>query len=119
MVMARSFPSAPPMLGAGQRELKNHKFKNRFQAIFVGAARIFHEFEMFIGKASGVQLYLLLPQAPDNAANGLLGLARRVKIFLCSYKIGSIYKVSPENRIKKCSYIIGYLHKIFCVEKIS
>jgi hypothetical protein len=28
---ARFFPSAPPMLGAGQRELKNHKVKSRIR----------------------------------------------------------------------------------------
>jgi hypothetical protein len=32
------FPSAPPMLGAGQREEKPHNVKNSFQAPFKGAA---------------------------------------------------------------------------------
>jgi len=35
---------------------------------------------------------LLLPQAPDNAANGHLGLARRVKIFLLSWKSVQVTK---------------------------
>jgi len=35
---ARFFLSAPPMLGAGQREEKPHNVKNSFQAPFEGAA---------------------------------------------------------------------------------
>ena len=42
---------------------------------------MFHEFESFIGKAFRGAVVLMLPQVPDNAANGRLGLARRVKSF--------------------------------------
>ena len=67
---------------------------------------------MFIGKASGVQLYDWLPQAPDNAANEHLGLARRVKLFFAVLKIGSIYKALPANHAQNYAYIFEYLHKI-------
>ena len=44
--------------------------------------RIFHEFEAFICKAFRDVAVLMLPQVPDNAANGRLRLAHRVKTFM-------------------------------------
>jgi len=44
--------------------------------------RIFHEFEAFICKAFSDAAVLMLPQVPDNAANGRLELARRLKTFM-------------------------------------
>ena len=44
--------------------------------------RILHEFESFICKAFRDAVVLMLPQVPDNEANGRLGLARRVKTFM-------------------------------------
>jgi hypothetical protein len=60
-------------------------------------ARIFHELEAFIGKAFRGAAVLMLPQAPDNAANGHLGLARKGENFYALFPIGVEYKVSPDN----------------------
>jgi len=50
--------------------------------LHIALARIFHEFEAFICKAFRDAAVLMLPQIPDNAANGRLELARRVKTFM-------------------------------------
>jgi hypothetical protein len=60
----------------------------------------------------------MLPQAPDNAANGHLGRPQG-EIFSMNFKIGQEYKVSPENYIPNNFYTTEYLHKIYGVEKIS
>ncbi len=52
---------------------------NLLQMKLRGLARIFHAFEMFIGKAQGCRC-TPVPQASDNAANEHLGRARRVKL---------------------------------------
>ena len=44
----------------------------------VGLSWKFHEFESFICKAFRDAVVLMLPQVPDNEANGRLGLARLV-----------------------------------------
>ena len=61
----------------------------------------------------------VLPQAPDNAANGHLGLARRVKIFLRFWNSGAGYKVSSEDYAANSLYLLEFLYKKCCAEKIS
>ena len=52
--------------------------KPLYTTVRLGPTRIFHEFEVFICKAFRDAVVLMLPQVPDNEANGQLGLARRV-----------------------------------------
>jgi len=55
-------------------------------------ARTFHEFEVPIGKAFRCDAVQVIPQAPDNAANGHPGRARRVKIFIHSQESAQVIK---------------------------
>ena len=78
---------------------------------------IFHEFESFFCKAFRGAAVLMLPQAPDNAGNGLLGLTRRVKIFMLFCQI-TVCKVLPvisnSNRFTALNIIVKMkLHKNF------
>ena len=65
-----------------------------------GLTWIFHVSEPFICKAFREAVVLVLPQGPDNAANGRLGLARRVKIIMLLCQNDSGHSVTGKIQLK-------------------
>ena len=82
-------------------------------------ARIFHEFEVPIGKAFRSDAVQVLPQVPYNAANGHLGRARRVKIFMHSQESAQVIKCHLKIKLRTILMPPEYFYKTHCVEKIS